>query len=158
MKKANYIYLSGKGFWLHRLFEADEYRGNTFWSMRLYPDPKSWELFYASNLMQKIKEDEEGKFVTLRRYTEKPWKLRAGEDPAFSPPRVTDKDGAEWGTDNLIGNGSGVTVKLEIYKAKDANGARIEGVRVDNWIEYEPPNDEVAVPVKKPSSSAIRPF
>lgn len=53
------------------------------------------------------------------------------------PPKVVAADGTTpWGTDVLIGNGSDVTVKLNVYRAdKKRTFVRLEGLRVDNLVE-----------------------
>lgn len=140
-RQANYVFLSGKGAWLHRLFEYDEYKGNKFWSMRLYPDPKSLKTFQSLGLNNHIKKDDEGTYVTLRRSVDKKWTLKPGEKKEFDPPIIVDKDGELWNDRGLIGNGSAVTVKLETYTSAKGAGSRIESVRVDDWIKYEVPND-----------------
>lgn len=158
MANSNTIYLSGKGFWLHRLFELDDFRGSKHWSMRLYPDPKSFEEFKRMGLQQKRKKDEDGEFVTFRRNLLKPWKLKPGESPEFDPPKVTDEFGGPWDEDKLVGNGSEVTVKLEVYQTANGPGARIEGVRIDKWVEYIPPQEGPNDTDSSEGKPSIRPF
>lgn len=136
-----YIYLSGKAAWAHRLFETDNYLGKEFWSITLYPDPKSLRTFDAAKLLQRKKEDDEGVKVQFKRQTKKPWKLKAGEKANFEPPAVVDADGSPWPSDKLIGNGSEVTLKLEIYNTMKGKSSRLESVRVDNWVEYNSPDE-----------------
>lgn len=139
---ANTIYISGKGFWLHRLFEFDEFRGTRSWNMKIYPDPKSMRIIEAAKLQQKQKKDDEGISISLKRRVDKPWALKKGEAKEFAPPVVTDKDGRPWPTDKMLGNGSEVTAKVEVYTTKGGLvGARLEAVRVDAWVEYVPPVD-----------------
>lgn len=128
--------------------------------MRLYPDPKSFKEFSRVGLQQKRKKDDEGEFVTFRRNLLKPWKLKVGESPEFTPPKVTDEFGGDWPwSDKQIGNGSEVTVKLEVYQTDNGPGARIEGVRVDRWIEYVNNNNtQESTPEGDNSNEAIRPF
>lgn len=146
MAKTQTLYLSGKGFWLHRLFEPDDFKGQQFWSMKLYLDPASMKAFKAAQLNNRIKKDEEGESVTFRRYVKKKWKLKANESPEFAPPRVVDSDGNLWADRGLIGNGSAVTAKLEVYQTRVGPGTRLEEVRVDNWIEYNPDGADQAEP------------
>lgn len=151
---SNYIYLSGKGFWMHRLFEPDEYKGVKSYSLTLYPDPKSWKVFREVALQQHIKEDEEGKFLRFKKPVKKPWKLKENESPNFDAPTVSTADGNAWPEDKLIGNGSEVTVKIEVYDTKMGRGARIEGVRVDKWVEYKKPEEDI----NEDPDDEIRPF
>ncbi len=163
LPKAKNIYLSGKLAWAHRLFEPDNFKGKEFWSVTLYPDPKSWEVFKAMRLQQKVKEDNDGKFIQLKRPCVKPWAVKHNENPRFDAPPVTDAAGNAWDTDNLIGNGSAGTLKVEVYHTKDGPGARIIAVRIDDWIEYiapeaapeEAPVEQVVQGKAKQTSSAI---
>lgn len=138
---STYIYLSGKGSWMHRLFEPEEYLGKTSWSMKLYPDPKSLRIFDAAKLLQRKKEDDEGIGITFKRPTTKPWKVTGKESKDFSPPVVVDNEGRPWPSDQLLGNGSEVTLKLEVFQTKLGRTARLESVRIDDWIEYDKPED-----------------
>lgn len=139
---SNYIYLSGKGAWMHRLFEPEEYLGKTSWSMKIYPDPKSMKVFNETKLfLQRKKEDDEGVGVTFKRGVKKPWKLKKGEGEDFEPPVVLDKEGRPWPAEKLLGNGSEVTIKLEVYQTAKGKSARLDSVRVDKWVEYVPPDE-----------------
>lgn len=142
MAKPNYVYLTGVGKWMHKLFEPDEFRGQRFWAFDLYLDPKALDTFKALKTQKKIKVNDEGMYVTLRRNVAKPWKLRVGESPEFDPPTVTLPDGSKWDSEvqgGLLGNGSKVTAKLEVYPVGDGIGTRLVGVRVDEPVLYLAP-------------------
>lgn len=142
MNKTKYVYLSGKGAWMHRLFELDDFRGTKSWNMTLYLDPKSWQTFKAEGLQNKVKEDDEGKFISLRRPLVKPWKARPGEPSEFEAPIVRMSDGDLWDDNGpLLGNGSKVTVKLEVFNTRLGKGSRLAEVRVDELVEYVKPED-----------------
>jgi len=136
--KSKIIYLSGIANWAHRLFDFDEYRGKKFWSLSLLPDPASVNIIkkHMPSKKLKVNKDDGTVSVTLRRNVDKPWKLKPGEDPEFTPPVIIDKDGNEWNDRGIIGNGSEVTVKLEVYQTPNGEGSRIESVRVDDWVKY----------------------
>lgn len=138
--KTKTIYLSGKGKWFHKLFKFDEFRGNKFWAFDLYLDPASLATFKSLGVLNKIKENDDGKYVTLRRNVMKKWKLKAGESPEFDPPDVTDADGNEWDADEhgIIGNDSAATAKLELYQTVNGPGIRLDAVRIDELVEYNP--------------------
>lgn len=62
------------------------------------------------------------------------------------PPKIVDEDGNDWDNRGLIGNGSVCTVKLNVNPGTytDAKGkawpvtfVRLEGIRVDEWVEFE---------------------
>jgi hypothetical protein len=140
-QKQKTIYLSGKGKWFHKLFNFDEFRGNRFWAFDLYPDPASLETFKKLGVLNKLKENDEGKYVTLRRNVLKKWKLKPDENPEFEPPEVTNADGEEWGEDmGIIGNGSAVTAKLEHFETANGPAIRLNAVRIDDLVEYIRPD------------------
>lgn len=58
------------------------------------------------------------------------------------PPKVVDADGNPWDEDKLIGNGSICTVKLNVTEGKMFSFVRLEGVRVDEHVAYEPDEDD----------------
>lgn len=62
------------------------------------------------------------------------------------PPKVFDDERNDWGNRGLIGNGSVCTIKLNVYNGTFTDNAgkqlpytsvRLDGVRVDEWVEYE---------------------
>lgn len=60
------------------------------------------------------------------------------EEPYMGPPKVVDADGNPWDEEVLIGNGSDITVKLDVWIGNKAKKVRWEAVRVDNLVPYEP--------------------
>lgn len=135
---AEEVYLKGKAKWANRLFVPDiEYKK---WSLSLYPDAVSLETIrdlQAQGVKNVVKKDEDGYHVNLGRPTEK---VMRGKVVAFSPPVVLDKDGAPFA--GPIGNGSDVTVKMEVYSHGTPGGGkakamRLSSVRVDNLVPFE---------------------
>jgi len=61
------------------------------------------------------------------------------EDPLLGPPKVIDSDGGEWNPEILIGNGSDITVKVNVWIGNKAKKVRWEAVRVDDLVEYVAP-------------------
>jgi len=59
------------------------------------------------------------------------------EDPVLGPPEVIDSEGDPWNEEVLIGNGSEVTVKLDVWIGTKAKKIRWEGMRVDELVSYE---------------------
>lgn len=135
--KTEYVYLQGKAKWA-RVTTPDPW-GN--WKITLYLTPDSYNevmRLKAEGLKNIIKKDEDGHHVTLRRPVNKEIK---GKLVGFAPPEVINPDGTPL-RDVLIGNGSDVTVKLEVYSHKTPGGgqakaARLQGVRVDNLVVFE---------------------
>lgn len=137
-----YIYLKGKGSWFQHLFQLDaEYNK---WNITLHFTPESLDEFRALQLKTHLKKDDDGYYAKLSRPASR---VYGGKLTPFAPPLVFDKDGLPMKDSSLIGNGSDITVKCEVYqytppggKAK-ANAIRMESVRIDNLIPYEPKRD-----------------
>lgn len=125
-----------------------------------FPDEQSWEILKETGVEFKIREnntpkhegDATGKFIKLRRHHSK---LMGDEVTVFGPPKVVlnlhelDENNVSktvaFDPKKRIGNGSEVTLRLTIYQgAKQKKpGCRLEGVRVDKFIEFVPtPNAE----------------
>jgi len=137
MAKTDYVYLQGKAKWA-RLQTPDPW-GN--WKVTLYLNPEGYNTFTQlkeEGVKNTIRKDEDGYHVVLRRPTSKEMR---GKVQGFAPPEVINPDGTPL-RDVLIGNGSDITVKLEVYSHKTPGGgtakaARLLGVRVDNLVPFE---------------------
>lgn len=112
------------------------------WTVNLYLDDESWELFHSAELQLKEREDEDGKFVTFRRRIRE-MDYRTNEEKDNEPPKVYLKD-AQTGEynawdDGLIGNGSDISVAVEVYKSKKTKnvGHRMLRVFINDLVEYE---------------------
>lgn len=57
-------------------------------------------------------------------------------------PTVIDSSGVPF--NDLIGNGSKVTIKVTVYDSKMGKGTRLESVRVDELVPYDPDAKEVS--------------
>lgn len=101
------------------------------YEVNLYPDKPSWAAFKRSGLELKIREDDDGKFITLRRPDKK---LIKNEIKEFGPPKVMTADLEKF--DGNIGNGSKVTVKVNVYDTQKGKGHRLEAIRIDELVEY----------------------
>jgi hypothetical protein len=143
-----YEYLSGKGKWV-KVFQPDTTpNGGQRWKVDLYPDPTSLEIIKKlkeEGLLNHMRQDDDGYNMTFARPTQK---IMKGRLVAFPPPVVLDKDLKP--LENVaIGNGSDITIKLEIYKYPKPGGekgqkgiaARLIAVRVDNLVPFEPARD-----------------
>lgn len=135
---AEEVTFKGKAKWANRLYVPDiEYKK---WGLTLYPDAPSLEIIrdlQAQGVKNVLKKDDDGYYLNLGRPTEK---VIRGKVIPFSPPVVVDKDGVA--TTASIGNGSDVTVKMEVYSHGTPTGGkakamRLAGVRIDNLIPYE---------------------
>jgi hypothetical protein len=117
------IYLSGIAKWA-KIFKPDDKYHN--YSVNLALDADSQKRFDQSGLRLRPKKDEQDGITYVR--------FRRGEEDG--PPIVVDSKGDK--STNLIGNGSKVTVRVEVYDTKTfGKGHRLMAVRVDDLIPYE---------------------
>lgn len=151
--------MNGKAYWC-KVYEPDTAFGASNYKLDFVPDEASLILFKASGIQKTIKEDERGKFFQLARPD---FKLIKGDVINFTGPVIEDKDGKvivdyinketgrrvysysakdkanviRRGTPILIGNGSGVEVKVAVYDTLKGKGHRLETIRVTDLIEYK---------------------
>lgn len=138
-----HVYFKGKGSWFQHLFQLDSEFGK--WHVTLHMVPESVDLFRSLKLKTHLRKDDDGYFAKLSRQQRKVTK--AGKEIIWEAPKVFDKDGLPVAQSTHIGNGSDITVKCEVYsytppggKSKE-NAIRLESVRIDNLIPYEPKKD-----------------
>lgn len=143
-----YEYFSGTAKWLKATKPDPEYDN---YSVQVYLDHPSWKKYETSGLQMTPKEDQDGKYVTFRRPDKK---IIKDELVKFGPPKVLDANGDALNA--LVGNGSTVTIKVVIYDSKKGKGHRLEAVRVDNLIRYEPKDQEDSA--EAPKAKAAMPF
>lgn len=139
----DHVYFKGKGSWFQHLFRLDDEFQK--WHVTLHFTAESVDEFRALKLKTHLKKDDDGYFAKLSRPSRKITK--GGKELVFSPPKVFDKDGLPMPDAARIGNGSDITVKCELYQytppgGKDKlNAIRLESVRVDSLVPYEPKKD-----------------
>lgn len=107
------------------------------YNIQLYLDKENEGILKESGLGLKVKEDEDGRYVGFRRKVAGPeWR------PDMGPPKVIDAGGGDFS--DLIGNGSDVTLKVEVFDTPRTGGKghRLETVRVDKHVKYEAPREE----------------
>lgn len=132
----SYHYFTGKSKWA-KVHKPDERYGN--FSIDVNLDAKQLETFTKLGVRTKPKTDEDGNvWVTFRRNPNSlTWK--EGNRVPAGKPAVTDANGAPM--EGTIGNGSTVTVKLQVYTYDNSFGkgvgSRLEAVRVDELVEYK---------------------
>lgn len=130
---SKFHYFTGPCKWA-KVYDPDEYNGERKWKIDVFLNKNEIKSLKESGLKLKVKEDEEGlKFVTFSRPVVKEIK---GEMVDFDPPKVLDKDHNP--ITDLIGNGSLVTAKVLVYNSAMGPGHRLEAVRVDNLVSYDP--------------------
>ena len=125
---SSYYYLTGKAKWA-KLFKPDDKYKN--WQIQVYMDEPSMKTFEESGMTMTKKTDEDGSFVTFRRPEAKVIK---DELVKFEPPTVLDAEGNK--LDQLVGNGSDVTVKVIVYDTMKGKGHRLEAVKVNKLVPY----------------------
>ncbi len=118
------------------------------WSVDVYLDnPESmakWEkLKETPGVKNSLKQDEDGKFVTFSRDTQKTVR---GKMVLFDPPFHVDANDAP--AQGNIGNGSDCDVVLQVYSFGGGNSgvapgraARFHGIKVYNLVAFEPMKD-----------------
>lgn len=134
MATKTYLF-TGKTKWA-KVRKPDETYDN--YQIPVYLDDENMNLFKDSGIQTKIKEDDDGEFVTFkRRHSE--FNYAKKEQQVNGPPEVFLKnaDGTyEPWPDGLIGNGSTVTVKVDVYDTRNGKGHRLLSVGVDDLVEY----------------------
>lgn len=128
---AKIYFFSGQAMWA-KIYEynRDEYLENEFTTIDVFLDKESIGRFKESGSRLTLRDNGSGEFVKFRRM----WVNELNSDWG-GVPEVVDVDGNTM-TD-LIGNGSMVTVKVCIYDSRAGKGTRLEGVRVDELVEYQ---------------------
>ena len=122
-------YLRGICKWA-MVHSIDEKYGN--YKINVYLDDESKERYVKSGLQMTPKTDEDGEFVVFRRAASKVIK---GETVNFGKPKVLNVDNEV--TNDLIGNGSKVTIKVLAFDTMNGIGHRLDAVKIDNLVPYE---------------------
>ncbi len=139
MANATNIIVNGKSRWTFTR-KLDQ---NGEWSMNLYPDGPSLEIINGlikDGIKNQLKKDDDGYFIRFRRHPQKQGK--DGRIIQFDPPETLNADGTI--CTDIIGDGSDVSVRLEVYGGKNPFGggtykaARLGGVKVQNLVPYQP--------------------
>jgi hypothetical protein len=125
---SSYYYLSGRAKWA-KLFKPDDKYKN--WQIQVYMDEPSMAIFDETGMTMQKKTDDDGTFVTFRRPETK---IIKDELVKFNPPDVLDANGDK--LDQLVGNGSDVTVKVIVYDTMKGKGHRLEAVKVTKLVPY----------------------
>lgn len=123
------LYFEGKCAWA-QLDKPDKF-GN--YSIQLYLDEDNLALYTKAGIQSAVKEDDKGKFVRFKRVPIRIIKMKPVE---FGTPTVFDKDGKSLSPGILIGNGSDVICKVDVYETAKGVGATLTAVQVLNLIPY----------------------
>lgn len=125
-------YFSGTTKWAKVRKPDPEYNN---YQVPVYLDEKSWVELRKAGLKLQTKQDEDGEYVTFRRDHVK---LIKGESVTFGPPKVLIlKNGEYVPFDGLIGNGSKITVMVDVYETRKGPGHRLVTVGINELVPYE---------------------
>lgn len=128
-----------------KVYKGQEDSEYNCYSLAFYPDDV--DEFTETGTQLQPKKDEDGTFFQLRRPVDKVIK---GETVYFGPPEVFGPDTQPF--NNLIGNGSKVTVRVAVYDyvygKKQGKGTRLEAVMVNDWVEYKKEGETSSEPNK----------
>lgn len=105
------------------------------YSIDVYLDDANLAKFQESGAQLKLRGHEsDGTYVTFSRPMARIG--RDGEVKQFGPPELLNADGEPYPKGTLIGNGSKVTVKVDVFDTPKGKGTRLEAIRVDDLVEY----------------------
>jgi hypothetical protein len=141
-----------------KVYEPDEYAGSKRWKINVYPfDGKEWEKVTKSGIQVTPKEDEDGKYITLRRDTSKvikddfvlfcPPEITGAVEVSYTKPdgeRVRSYNKGDFKGDIIlkgerkdIGNGSVAIVNFSTYNTKQGVGHRLESLKILDLVGFE---------------------
>lgn len=136
------VFLKGKAKWVrvHKPNQWDK------WTCTLYPDPDSLTKILElkkQGLKNTLRRDEDGEHMVFNRPTQK---VIRGKLIPFAAPEAFGENSRLLHKELQIGNGSDVTIKLEVYEHGTPNGgkakaARFESIKVHNLVPFEPKRD-----------------
>jgi hypothetical protein len=134
---SKYVFLTGKAYWAKIKKPDLDYQK---YSIDIYLDEPSMEKFDDSGIKVQKKINDLGTYV---RFSRKMSEVFKGEVKEMGPPStLIFKDGEYKPFDDYIGNGSFVTVKVQVYDTQKGKGHRLEAVAVENLVPYEQHADE----------------
>lgn len=146
--KMEFVELQGKARWVNT--RVPDQFGK--WGLILYPNAESLDLIKrmqegwyegVEGIKNVLKKDEDGYHM---RFTRPQSKQMRGKVVGFSPPELLKSDGETPLRETLVGNGSDVTVKLELYffntpSKREGSACRVMSIRVDSLIPFEAQRD-----------------
>jgi len=141
LAKAEHIYIQGKVKW----FRPKVPNKWNKWSVQIHPNADGLAILrdlQTEGVKNQIKKDEDGYYTTFTRPVTK--ETRAGKIISFVPVEVFDSEGNKY--DGNVGNGSDVTLKLEVYTHPTPGGNKAKAIRwvsarIDNLVPFESTRD-----------------
>ena len=137
--KTKYITIEGLCKWARLYPENMDTRFGDKYNVDFYPDKKSLLVLKESGFRGKRREDEDGEYYKLSRDDKNNIEGKGG------PPKISGPDGSVF--KETIGNGSTLSIILEVYPSKYGTGSRISSVTVKNHIPYVKEAQEDGPPV-----------
>lgn len=138
-------YFEGKCKWA-KVFKPDTKYAPGAYKIDIYLDKEGRDILKKTGLKLKVKEDDDGFFVTFQR---KLGKWPDGNE--IGAPEVLDSAGAKF--EKLIGNDSEVAVEVSVYQAGDFKGHRLNKVVVTKHVPYEKDEAGEAEESKEPGKA-----
>ena len=129
-----YIKFTGPCKWAKTRKPDEKYN---VYSINVYLDEATKDLYLKSGIQGKIKSDDDGEFVSFRRPVSK---IIKGDLVQLGAPKVYTKDKKE-AQDTMIGNGSLVECDVAVYDTIKGKGHTLQGVRILDLVEYAKPQD-----------------
>lgn len=132
-----------------------------------FKEVKTWNRMYQGKVWPKLDKfylpgDSKLTYVTFKR---KHKHFKADGEEVIrewsGEPTIVDDAGNSWidgGSPDLIGNGSICTVKLDVTTVDGRTFVRLEGIRVDEHIEYESDGDTAREPATEENRTDGLPF
>lgn len=102
------------------------------WKIDLYLTPGSLEIFEKSGLQLKLRSDDDGQYIQLKRPEKKIFNDTIEE---LAPPYVIDAAGENF--TGRVGNGSKVAVEVDVYDTRKGKGHTLVGIQVHDLVPYE---------------------
>lgn len=133
-------FFTGKTKWCKVRKPDDKY--DTY-QVPLYMDETNLNLYKDSGMRLKLYEDVDGKYVVFKRKHAE-FNYAKKEQVTNGPPDIRIRKGKEYVEfpEGLIGNGSIVTVKVEVFdtpkRGAGTKGHRLLGVAIEKLVEYNP--------------------
>jgi hypothetical protein len=136
---SRFEYFTGPCKWAMLDKMDEEYRN---YKINIYLDKANLKKFTESGINIKLHEDDEGKYVIFKRNVD-----RLLEGMPEKPKKLLhDGDGNYSEFNGLIGNGSTVTAKVQVYNGKKGVGHRLEAVAIEKLIPYGDQQDDSELP------------
>jgi len=155
-----YLKVTGKIEWAHKLFIPDEYNGAKRYICSFFPDKESKQKIKDSGLKLVYKSNSKNfpgeEYVSPRRDLQK---LIKGEIVEFGRPRIVNKDYSDIDPNVRIGAGTQVEMTIAVYDAGRYKGHRLETVRILDLVTYEKEQTEGQKEAAKsePTTKVIKP-